>query len=73
MKPQIMTEAFLASHPYQLSDGRRFRTLRCAGHCIQHNYSRLDPVRHVPTGFSFTSAEARQAYAEGHCEFQEAV
>ena len=73
MKPQTMTEAFLASHPYQLNDGRRFRTLRCAGHSIQHNTSALFMVMHMPTEKLYTAAQAMRAYADGHCDIQEAA
>ena len=59
-----MTREFLERHPYELRDGRRFASLACAGHTINHadRWLELLPVLQIATGEEFDMDQAIEAY-----------
>lgn len=71
-----ITPAFIKRHPYLLADGRRFASLACAGHTIQHAAGegkqsavgigqQLCPVVNTFTKEQYSMSEALHAYEYG--------
>lgn len=59
-----VTFKFLKKHPFEIADRRRFASLACAGHTVQHATKgrKLCPVTNTHTKEQFTFLEALQAY-----------
>ena len=58
----VITRAFMEMHPFVLTDGRRFKAVRCAAHTVVHGVKGLAPVVDYRTSRYYDMAELMRIY-----------